>query len=370
MIKQELQSLAQQPWQASSLVASPAPFQALEAAVPSHTLPASTQLTPGTSKAQASSSALFTFQGHQSAVSALIWLPDSMHVVSAGPSSIEGSGLLCWNISTGQVLFSSSDYSCALTGSPKSRIAFGTEEGLQVRAFPTGEVLYSASVLGNFSLTGLRALAWSPGGAYLACGTDNGTVVLWDVVSHNIFARMRLHGSEIHSLAWSPDSTQLVLGCDDAKMCVLCITHKTNRLQKKPQPTLEQACTFAGNYLSGVAAVAWSPDGKYIIGNIGGRIYATHPSGGTGRWFDDTKSTVNAVAWSPDSKYIVSGHNDQVLRVWGADAGSIVTAYTGHTERINAVAWSPDGKYIVSGSQDHSVRVWQWPAPEQQKETK
>jgi WD40 repeat protein len=282
-----------------------------------------------------------------------------MHIVSAGPSSIAGAGLQCWDARKGQVLFSSSDYACGLTGSSRSRIAFGTEQGLQVRAFPTGDVLYWASMPGNFSLMGLQALVWSPDGAYLACGTDNGSIVLWDVVSHSIFARSRLHGSEIHALAWSPDSTYLVAGCDDAKMCVLHIANKTNMLQRKPQPVLEQVFTHAGNSLNAVSAVAWSPDGKCMIGNIGGKIYATDLSGKTSRWLGGSESTVKALAWSPDGKHIVSGHSNHVVRVWEATTGNIIKTYTGHTDRINAVAWSPDGQYIASGSQDHTVRVWQ-----------
>lgn len=354
MIKQELQNVVQQLWQPSTLAAS----QVKRTTGASQASGTSGPLKSGASRAQANSGELFIFREHQNAVNALIWLPDSIHVVSAGPSSIAGAGLHCWDSRTGQVFFSASDYTCGLTGSPKYRIAFGTEQGLQVRVVPTGEVLYAASALGNFSLSGLQALAWSPDGAYLACGTDNGAVVLWDVVSHSIFARSRLHGSEIHSCAWSPDSKQLVLGCDDARMCVLRIAHKTSMLQRKSQPLLEHVFTYAGNDVSCVTVVAWSPDGKHISGNMGGKIYVARLSDGTGRWFGDGEATVKAVAWSADGQYVVSGGSDGAVRVWEAATGNVVVTYRGHTEGINAVAWSADGEFIVSGGRDCSVRVW------------
>ena len=81
--------------------------------------------------------------------------------------------------------------------------------------------------------------------------------------------------------------------------------------------------------------------------------------------------SINAVAWSPDGKYVVSSSNRvqkgvgrervplrAVLHVWDAFTGEIVCTYPGHRDAVVTVAWSPDGQYIASGGWDHTVQVW------------
>jgi hypothetical protein len=60
--------------------------------------------------------------------------------------------------------------------------------------------------------------------------------------------------------------------------------------------------------------------------------------------------SVTAVAFSPDGKYVVSGSEDGTARVWEAQSGREV-ARMSHDDGVNAVAFSPDGKYVVSGSE-------------------
>jgi protein-disulfide isomerase len=71
--------------------------------------------------------------------------------------------------------------------------------------------------------------------------------------------------------------------------------------------------------------------------------------------------SVTAVAFSPDGKYVVSGSEDGTARVWEAQSGREV-ARMSHDDGVNAVAFSPDGKYVVSGSEDGTARVWLWRA--------
>ena len=71
------------------------------------------------------------------------------------------------------------------------------------------------------------------------------------------------------------------------------------------------------------------------------------------------KNSVNSVAFSPDRTKIVSGSDDQTVRVWDAESGSIIPSpLLGHTSSVNSVAFSPDGTKIVSGSDDQTVHVW------------
>ncbi|WP_448266408.1 nSTAND1 domain-containing NTPase [Nostoc sp. DSM 114159] len=66
---------------------------------------------------------------------------------------------------------------------------------------------------------------------------------------------------------------------------------------------------------------------------------------------------VTALAFSPDGQYIVSGSFDNTLRLWDKK-GNLLHTLNGHTDIVRALAFSPDGQYIVSGSDDNTLRLW------------
>jgi energy-coupling factor transporter ATP-binding protein EcfA2 len=108
-----------------------------------------------------------------------------------------------------------------------------------------------------------------------------------------------------------------------------------------------------------VNAVAFSPDGKYVVSGSGDKTARVWEST-TGREVARMthESLVNTVAFSPDSKYVVSGSGDNTARVWEATTGREV-ARMNHDDFVYAVAFSPDGRYVVSGSWDKTARVWE-----------
>jgi len=70
---------------------------------------------------------------------------------------------------------------------------------------------------------------------------------------------------------------------------------------------------------------------------------------------------VEAVAFSPDGRYVVSGSGDGTARVWEAESGREIARMT-HADGITVIAFSPDGKFVISGSEDGTVRLWLWRA--------
>ena len=68
--------------------------------------------------------------------------------------------------------------------------------------------------------------------------------------------------------------------------------------------------------------------------------------------------SVEAVAFSPDGRFIVSGSGDRTLGLWDAANGALLKTFRGHDGPVYSVAFSPDGRFIVSGSDDQTLKLW------------
>lgn len=77
---------------------------------------------------------------------------------------------------------------------------------------------------------------------------------------------------------------------------------------------------------------------------------------------------VRAIAVATDGRSLVAGggmysqisagSHDYAVRVFDAHAGSVLSTFNGHTDRINAVAITPAGDFVLSGSVDCTLRFW------------
>ena len=127
-----------------------------------------------------------------------------------------------------------------------------------------------------------------------------------------------------------------------------------------------------GGPIGGVYAVAFSPDGKILVGGGEGKaVYGVHGSTGVVRlWSVGTHRPIGApltlhsgaiysVAFSPNGKTLATGGDDGELRLWdGVTRSRISATLRGHTGAVYSVAFSPDGKTLASGSTDQTVRFW------------
>ncbi|XP_041131628.1 mitogen-activated protein kinase-binding protein 1-like isoform X2 [Polyodon spathula] len=76
------------------------------------------------------------------------------------------------------------------------------------------------------------------------------------------------------------------------------------------------------------------------------------------------RKTITALAFSPDGKYLVTGESGHMpaVRVWEVSERCQVSELQEHKYGVACVAFSPNSKYIVSVGYQHdmSVNVWAW----------
>ena len=270
---------------------------------------------------------LYTYHGHEGAVTAVAWSPHGDHIASAGTTD---SSVQVWDANTGNIL------------APTLEI------------YPAGNRLPRHQVLFDTSNQRVDALAWSPDSVRIAAAFGNDTVNIWSIETADISLNLSSPPGDANALAWSPDGSRIATVSGNVKVPVYSAT------------TGFVAFTCAG-HTRAVLTLAWSPDGKQIAsGGADGILLIWDATTGYAL-FTDTSHTagINAVAWSPDSKQIAAAGADGSVRVWDVAKGNALFTYSGHAGSVNAVAWQTgpllfpaNESRIASGGADATVQVW------------
>ena len=128
---------------------------------------------------------------------------------------------------------------------------------------------------------------------------------------------------------------------------------------------------------SGLAALAFSPDGKTLAvspaGAPGDPVQLWNVAAGrlAGQFTTGLTSRVNSIAFSPDGSLLaVSGFQDTTMQVWSTTTLSRVASFsdtqdTDYTPQMGGgvfvVAFSPDGRLLAAVGSDGRVRVYSVP---------
>ena len=256
------------------------------------------------------------------------------------------------------------------------------------------------------------ALAFSPDGALLACGSDDSTVKLWNTITGELVTTFTGHLSDIRRLTFSPEGNILASGSSDGTVrfwnintMEALLTRITGHMWIRTASFLGDGSKLASAISNGIITVwdlqnskkttiqtkttlqkplFWgtyrhhvlSPDGTILANhgiqsdpsksNYGSDVLRLNDvnTGGEVATFPDYAVTV----FSPDGK-ILAGWGGNQIRLFNTEIGEgeceiIVAEKPGddsdtHRPRINAIKFSPDGKKIVSGTEGGLVQIWE-----------
>ncbi len=234
----------------------------------------------------------------------------------------------------------------SVTWSPDGKyLASGSEdETVKIWDAKSGESLKTLEGHSHF----VWSVSWSPDGKYLASGAGDNNVIIWDANSGEKLQTLKGHSCAVWFLCWSPDGKYLASESHDNILKIWDVNYGV------------EVKTLDGGY-DGFRYVCWSPDGKYLASGSTGYqavIIWDAKSGEILKTLEGHSNFVRSVCWSPDGKHLASGSEDKTIIIWDAKRGKKNKTLEGHSDWVNSVNWSPDGKYLASGAGDSNVIIW------------
>jgi WD40 repeat protein len=197
----------------------------------------------------------------------------------------------------------------------------------------------------------VTSVAFSPRGSILAVGGKDGIVRLWDVASRRpVGGPLTGFSGAVTSVAFSRDGTIVAAGGADATARLWDVA--THELVGGPLT----------GHTGAVTSVAFSPDGNLLAtGSTDGtdRLWNVATDGLTGDLLTAKSGAVTSVTFSRDGKILATGSKDGTARLWDvATQRPIGAPLNGHAGPVTSVAFSPDGKTLATGSRDGTVWLW------------
>ncbi|PQE33301.1 Transcriptional repressor tup1 protein [Rutstroemia sp. NJR-2017a WRK4] len=253
--------------------------------------------------------------------------------------------------------------SCVVFSDDEKYLATSSNLVAQIFDVATGQSICTLQDESIDSIDGhyIKSVCFSLDGRYLATGSEDNLIRIWNITSRSIKNVLAGHEGSISSLVFAYDKRTIISGSEDRTIQFWDIESNSN--------------TLVLPIASGITSIAISLDGQYVAcGSFDNsvRIWEV-PTGylvGQLKGRDCHTNSVYSVDFSPNSKYLVSGSLDKTIKIWEisplldpynfefAGDSSYRSTFKGHEDGILTTTFTPDGKWVLSGSKNKAVRLW------------
>ncbi|MFO1007908.1 MAG: protein kinase [Planctomycetaceae bacterium] len=234
---------------------------------------------------------------------------------------------------------------------------------------------------------------YSPNGRFLASGSDDGTIKVWEAATGLELSTSLHHTQTVVQVRYSPSGSRLASLCLDGSLRVWEVDTTSGKLIGEPRKVDEHRKA---------RSLTWSPDGRIIAtgDNDGNVVLWDANSLEVLRRFADHQATVRQILFLDAGKTLVTVSNadsvcvrdlaekDTVVRKWrevidvycvallpdgetlalgqkqgnislrSRSTGQLIGSLAGHEMGVGAMALSPDGEVLATGDEAGWLRLW------------
>ena len=205
----------------------------------------------------------------------------------------------------------------------------------------------------------VSTIAFSPNSRWIAGGSGDGTIRVWDAGTGNLIHEFNEHTESVWKLDFSPDSKWLLsVGLDGTCLLTNLVPPDHTSSALKQHGTSIYAASFSPNNGNDGYIFATGSEDKRIRlwktqTNNNDELLPDNPS------LDGHNDSVWILSFSKDGQNLASGSLDGTVRLWDLDLRRERIKIAGHTGGIKALAYTEDNRILACGTGlDGTLRLW------------
>ncbi|KAF9063582.1 WD40-repeat-containing domain protein, partial [Rhodocollybia butyracea] len=194
----------------------------------------------------------------------------------------------------------------------------------------------------------------APDGSKVGCGTSDGRVKIWDILTPHNHRTFKGHNGSVDSVDFCADGLAVISGADDGSIIIWDL--ETGQHKNKFENHIEQG--------SNIFSAGWSPNGNKVASGSNDKTVKIWSIFSESSEYEMPMALEGHDAWLQLVRYFPSGLRllsvsiDYTVVIWDTNLGVMMYSFNSHVMWVTAVTVSSDSSRIAYGSNDNTGQIW------------